>query len=58
MTTKTFEVQITETLTEIIPVEAQSEAEAIQIVKTKYRNEDIILDDGNYSETNFEIYDN
>jgi len=47
-------VEITETLQKIVSLEAEDETSAVLAVKQMYRNEDIILDSSNYTDT--EIY--
>lgn len=48
-----FNVTIAETLERIIPVQAESEAEAIAIVEKQRRNGDIILSADDYTGVNF-----
>lgn len=52
-----YKVQITETLQRIIEVEASSESEAILYVKEKYKKEDIVLNETDYIDTEFDILD-
>jgi len=47
-------VEITETLQKIVSLEAEDETSAVLAVKQMYRNEDIILDSSDYTDT--EIY--
>lgn len=47
-----FEVEIEEILQRIVIVEADSKEEAIRIVKEKYRNEEIVLDESDFKEVN------
>lgn len=47
-----FEVEIEEILQRIVTVEADSKEEAIRIVKEKYRNEEIVLDESDFKEVN------
>jgi hypothetical protein len=49
----TYKIEIKETLARIVEVKAQSEDDAYQKVKTMYRNEDIVLDDSDYVDTDF-----
>lgn len=49
---KQFEIEIEEILQRAIKVEADSEEEAIRIVKEKYRNEEIVLDELDFKEVN------
>lgn len=53
-----FKVEITETLQKTIEVEADDRADAIILVRRKYRNEEIILDDTSYIDTEFHILEN
>lgn len=54
---KKFTVEITETLQRQIEVEAADENEAISKVKEMYRNEEVVLDAGDYIDTEFNIVD-
>ena len=48
-----YKIEITEILQNTIDVEASTLEEAIEIVKLKYRNEEIILDDSNFIKVEF-----
>jgi hypothetical protein len=50
-----IKIEITETLQKTIEVDAENEHEAYKIVKEKYRNSEIILDDTSYIDTEFEV---
>ena len=50
-----FTVEITETLQRQVEVEAEDEFEAEDIVREMYRNEEIVLDAGDYIDTEFEV---
>lgn len=50
-----YRVDITETLCRTIETEAESEDEAVEIVRRMYRNCDIILDPSDYVETEFSV---
>ena len=50
-----YKVEITEMLQKIIEVEASSEEEAYKLIKQKYINEEIVLDDTNYIETKINV---
>lgn len=52
-----YKVQITETLQRIIEVEASNEREALLSVKEKYKKEDIVLNETDYINTEFDILD-
>ena len=45
---KTYTIEIEEVLSRVVEVEATSVEEAQDIVYEQYRNEEIILDDGDY----------
>ena len=55
---KTFEIEIKETLSQIIEVKANSEYEAFAIVKQMYRDEKIVLDSSDYVDTEYIRSDN
>lgn len=52
---KVFCIEITETLSKIIKVEAKDEPSALLTVQRRYKNEDIILNAENYITTEFSI---
>ncbi len=52
---KIFNVEITETLQKKISIQANSEEEALSIIKKKYDEEKIVLDDSNLITTHFNI---
>jgi hypothetical protein len=52
---KTFIIEITETLQKQIQVEAESKDDAMSIIRNQYKKEDIILDESDYVNTQFEI---
>lgn len=54
---KTFTIEIQEFLSRIVDVEANSEEEAISIVRTLYRNEEIVLDASDYVTTEIEVFE-
>ena len=53
---ETFEVEITETLQNVITVKAKSEDEAMDIVYMQYKKGIIELDDSNYVDTDITIF--
>lgn len=53
---KTFKIEISETLSRVIEIEANSVDDAINIVVEKYKSEEIILDESDYIE--YEIREN
>ena len=52
---KTYLVKITETLQKQITITANSREEAEQKVRNKYKNEEIVLDESDYVDTEFEV---
>ena len=52
---KKYLVEITETLQKQITITAISREEAEQKVKEKYRNEEIVLDESDYVDTEIEV---
>ncbi len=53
MEMNTFKIEVKETLSRIIEIEAISEDEAYFKVKEMYRNEEIVLDENDFVETDF-----
>ena len=51
---KTFEIKIIETLSRSLEINAQSEDEALYIANQMYKDEDVILDSDDHSETLFQ----
>lgn len=52
---KKYLIEITETLQKQIEVQANSREEAEQKIREQYRNEEIVLDDTNYVDTEFTV---
>ena len=52
---KTFIVEISETLQKQVHIEADSEEDAISKIRNQYKKEDIVLDESDYVNTQFEI---
>jgi len=50
-----FKVQVIETLSKVIEVEANSEVEANVILSQKYHDEEIILDSSDHLSTEFKV---
>ena len=50
-----YKVQITETIQRIVEVDAPSAEDACMAVRQQYRNEEIVLDDGDHKGTDFEV---
>ena len=48
-------IEITETLQRQIEVEAQNESEAINLIKEKYKNEEIILSEQDFIDSEIDI---
>lgn len=48
-----FNIEITETLSHIYEIEADSPEEALEKVKSKYFNGEIVLDENDHVETKF-----
>jgi hypothetical protein len=53
MSTKIFKIEIQETLSETIEIEAKDLNEAISTAKKMYNDENIILDEQNFISTEF-----
>ncbi len=54
---KNFKIEIKETLSTIINIQAENEQQAIDIIKKKYDNEEIILDSNNFIDTEITNYE-
>lgn len=55
---KKYTIEIIETMSRFIEIEAENENDAIDIVSKKYTNEEIILDSSDYSSTDFIVNSN
>lgn len=51
-----IQVEVTETLSRIVEVEAVTEQEALEIVNEQYQEELIVLDSNDYIDTDIKIY--
>ena len=51
-----YQVEINETLSRIIEIEAENENDAVSKIKDLYRKEEIVLDSNDYLDTEIEIY--
>ena len=51
-----YVVAVTEELRRELEVEAESKEQAYEIVKRKYNNEEIVLDDSDYSGTEIDVW--
>jgi len=54
--TKTFQIEIVETMSNIVEVVAENEQEALLRAQEMYRNEEVILDSEDYIDTKFNIF--
>ena len=52
-----LKVEITEILQKTVEVEANDFNEALLLIKNKYKNEEIVLDDTNYIDAEFKVVD-
>ncbi|MDY3305910.1 DpnD/PcfM family protein [Psychrobacter sanguinis] len=52
-TPKTYCVEVTETLSKLVKISANSEEQALWLVKQAYRQESIVLTSEDYLQTNF-----
>jgi ATP:corrinoid adenosyltransferase len=52
---KIYEILITETLTRVVEVEAETSEEALTMLNDKYVNQEIVLTGDDYEETKMEI---
>ena len=50
---KTFKIEVKETLSRIIKIEANSAEEAFLKIQNLYKNEELVLDADDYVETEF-----
>jgi hypothetical protein len=53
---KTYIIEITETLQRQVQVEADSEEDAISKIKNQYFQANIVLDESNYIDTQFDSF--
>ncbi len=53
---KTFQIEIVETISNIVEVMAENEQEALLRAQEMYRNEEVILDSEDYIDTKFNIF--
>lgn len=54
---KEYAIEVIETLSRVVHVDAESEAEALVTVSDMYYNEDIVLDASDHVDTDFNIYE-
>lgn len=50
-----YRIEVTELLSRIVETEAESEDEAVEMVRQRYRNCDIVLDASDYVETKISV---
>ena len=50
-----YRIEVTEVLSRIVETEAESEDDAVEMVRRMYRNCDIILDASDYVETEISV---
>ncbi|WP_350655657.1 DpnD/PcfM family protein [Psychrobacter sp. S1-30-MNA-CIBAN-0213] len=53
---KTFQIEIVETMSNIVEVVAENEQDALLRAQEMYRNEEVILDSEDYIDTKFNIF--
>lgn len=53
-----YKVEITETLSRIVDIEADSEEGALEKVRQAYKKEEIVLDANDYLDTEMKVYKN
>lgn len=53
---KTFQIEIVETISNIVEVVAENEQDALLKAQEMYRNEEVILDSEDYIDTKFNIF--
>lgn len=51
-----YKIEIKETLSKVIEVEAKDEGEALRKIEERYKNSEIILDSGDYVKTEIQVY--
>ena len=54
---KKYSIEVTETLSRAVEVEANSQFEALRTARTKYRSCQIVLDASDYVKTEFRVKD-
>lgn len=52
-----YKIEIKETLSRIIDIEAENEEGAIRKAREQYKNQKIVLDSGDYIDTEINIYE-
>ncbi len=50
---KTYEIEIEEVMQRRVQIDAENEKEAIKQVKERYKNEEIVLDYGDFKDVSF-----
>lgn len=51
-----YKIEIKETLSKVVEIEAVDEGEALRKIEEQYRNGEIVLDSGDYVDTEIEVY--
>ena len=51
-----YKIEIKETLSKVIEVEAKDEGEALRKIEERHKNSEIILDSGDYIKTEIQVY--
>lgn len=54
---KTFQVEVLETLSRVVEVQAFDEYDALQKVEDEYKLENIVLDSEDFVHVNFDIFE-
>jgi len=54
---KSYKVEIREILSLVVDIEANSEKEAVELVADKYDNQEYVLTNEHYIDTEFQIYE-
>jgi hypothetical protein len=54
---KTFKIEVQELSSRVVEVKAESTENAVNIIREKYRNEEIVLDYSDFNDVSFLIFD-
>uniref|UniRef100_A0A6M3LQS0 DpnD/PcfM-like C-terminal domain-containing protein n=1 Tax=viral metagenome TaxID=1070528 RepID=A0A6M3LQS0_9ZZZZ len=52
---KEYRIRVTETLSRLVSVETECEDDAIDLVQEQYTNEEIVLDETDFDNVEFEV---
>lgn len=55
---KKYKIEITETLQKVVEIDAESLEEALYKAKLMYRMQEVVLDESDFVEAEFEPFDN